>query len=192
MGLLNEMLDSEENQTLNERPYSRTRSAIDSTKGKVKGVFGSGQVEQGAQQTGEQANRLWSDFKRYVGRKYGMHPKSVSFEDVSAFFKGNNLDTSFLGTNARRTFSPKDVGQALLAAAREMNDEFADQQGDEESSEPSSPQSKPNRPAPQQEEKPSDEPQQEEPARNAPDNALQTKLSSLSSAERAKLIKLIS
>ncbi len=123
MSLLEEMFDGQP-EPLNERPYSRTQSAIDSAKGKVKGFFGSGQVEQGAQETGQMANQLWADFKRYIGRKYGSHPQSVSYADVAAFFKGNDLDTSFLGNNERRSFNPKDVGSALMQAVQKLNTDY--------------------------------------------------------------------
>ena len=118
MSMLHELFEDAE--PLNERPYSRTQSAIDSAKGGVKGMFGSGQVEQGAREAGDVANRLWVDFKRMIGRKYGKAQSSVPFADVEAFFKTNQLDTKGLGSNANRTFTPKDVGNALLAAAREQ------------------------------------------------------------------------
>lgn len=106
-----------------DRPYSRTQGAIDAAKGKVKGMFGSGQVEQGAQEVGAEANKYWNEFKRYIGRKYGKSQSTVPYSDVEEFFKGNNLDTKFLGNNNRRSFTPKDVGNALLQAVRqEMND----------------------------------------------------------------------
>lgn len=111
-----------------DRPYSRTQSAIDAAKGKVKGMFGSGQVEQGAQEVGAEANKYWNDFKRFVGRKYGKSQNSVPFQDVEQFFKGNGLDTKFLGNNPRRSFTPKDVGSALLQAVRQEMDDYKDQE----------------------------------------------------------------
>lgn len=122
MSMLEEMFDGSNRQTINERPYSRTQSAIDSAKGKVKGAFGSGQIEQGAAEVGAEANKLWMDFKRYIGRKYGKAQATVPYADVAEFFKGNELDPKFLGNNTRRGFAPKDVGQALLAAVREYID----------------------------------------------------------------------
>lgn len=135
MSILNEMLDYEDNELNEARPYSRSQSAVDSAKGKVKGFFGSGQIEQGAQEVGAEANRLWAEFKRYVGRKYGKAQPSVPYADVAQFFKGNNLDIKHLGNNSRRSFTPKDVGTALLNAARDIMNDYRDQQGGEESSE---------------------------------------------------------
>ncbi|EBS4516805.1 hypothetical protein DQT32_05255 [Salmonella enterica subsp. enterica serovar Braenderup] len=183
MSLLSEMFDGSQEQ-LNERPYSRTQSAIDSAKGKVKGMFGSGQVEQGAAQSGQQANQLWADFKRYIGRKYGSHPSAVSYGDVAAFFKGNNLDTKFLGNNERRSFTPKDVGTALLAAARDMADDYKQDEPEEK---------------PQDQDQGQGQPQgQSEPqstGQGAPASGsgegLKGQLASLSPADRAKLLKLI-
>lgn len=128
MSLLKEMLEDPKDDELNEaRPYSRTQSAVDSAKGKVKGMFGSGQVEQGAQEVGAEANKLWNEFKLYIGRKYGKAQSSVQYADVAQFFKGKNLDIKFLGNNQRRSFTPKDVGNALLQAAREYMNEFGSQ-----------------------------------------------------------------
>lgn len=189
MSLLEEMFDGQQ-EPLNERPYSRTQSAIDSAKGKVKGMFGSGQVEQGAADSGNQANQLWSDFKRYIGRKYGSHPQSVSYGDVAAFFKGNKLDTSFLGNNERRSFSTKDVGSALLQAVQKMNTEYSDDEA-EPAQDQNQGQSQ-GQPQPQSE--PQGQPQNS--GQGQPQNsgapALPDRLSSLSAADRAKLLRLIS
>lgn len=183
MSLLSEMFDGSQ-EPLNERPYSRTQSAIDTAKGKVKGMFGSGQVEQGAQQSGQQANQLWADFKRYIGRKYGSHPQSVPYGDVAAFFKGNNLDTKFLGNNDRRSFTPKDVGTAILAAARDMADEY--KQDEPEQEQPSSQGQGESQP------QSSGNSGQGEPAQSSGSGqGLQGQLASLSPADRAKLLKLI-
>lgn len=186
MSLLSEMFDGTQ-EPLNERPYSRTQSAIDSAKGKVKGMFGSGQVEQGAQQSGQQANQLWADFKRYIGRKYGSHPQSVPYGDVAAFFKGNNLDTKFLGNNERRSFTPKDVGTAILAAARDMADEYKQDEPEQEQ-QPSSQGQGQGESQPQS----SGNSGQGEPAQSSGSGqGLQGQLASLSPADRAKLLKLI-
>lgn len=183
MSLLSEMFDGSQ-EPLNERPYSRTQSAIDTAKGKVKGMFGSGQVEQGAQQSGQQANQLWADFKRYIGRKYGSHPQSVPYGDVAAFFKGNNLDTKFLGNNDRRSFTPKDVGTAILAAARDMADEY--KQDEPKQEQPSSQGQGESQP------QSSGNSGQGEPAQSSGSGqGLQGQLASLSPADRAKLLKLI-
>lgn len=188
MNLLEEMFDGQP-EPLNERPYSRTQSAIDSAKGKVKGMFGSGQVEQGAQETGQMANQLWSDFKRYVGRKYGSHPQSVPYADVAAFFKGNKLDTSFLGDNERRSFVPKDVGAALMKAVQKLNTDYGndaqDQQpahgGNDQQGQPQNGQSQgQNNPQPSQGQ-----------GENS-GSGINDRLSSLSPADRAKLLRLIS
>ncbi|AQW88732.1 Hsp70 heat shock protein [Serratia phage BF] len=185
MSLLEEMFDGSQEQ-LNERPYSRTQSAIDSVKGKAKGMFGSGQVEQGAQQTGQQANQLWNDFKRYVGRKYGSHPQAVSYADVAAFFKGNNLDTKFLGNNERRSFTPKDVGNAILSAARELGDDYTNQ--DDEQEEQGQPPAGDNSQGQPQGGSQGGQP----PAGGSGSSDLSGKLSSLSASDRAKLLRLIS
>ncbi|AXC38713.1 UNVERIFIED_ORG: hypothetical protein [Escherichia phage CMSTMSU] len=42
MSILNEMLDYNDEELNEARPYSRSQSAVDSAKGKVKGFFGSG------------------------------------------------------------------------------------------------------------------------------------------------------
>lgn len=178
MGILEEMFD-DERQNLNERPYSRTASAIDSAKGKVKGMFGSGQVEQGAQETGEYANRLWADFKRYVGRKYGTHPKSVTYQDVAAFFKGNGLDMSVLGNNQNRGFSTKDVGQALLKAAQIAGDDFR-----------AEPENEKPKQQPQPTPEPAGEPEQAAP-QPAPESGFKGQLAALSDEDRAKLLRML-
>lgn len=125
MSILEEMYNGS-NQPLNERPYSRTQSAIDSAKGKAKSFVGSGQVEQGAKEIGVQANAYWSEFKRYLGRKYGKSPSTVPYKEVAAFFKSKGLDVSFLGNNTNTVFDPKTVGTALLNATREQMDEYKD------------------------------------------------------------------
>lgn len=178
MSLLSEMFDGSPEQ-LNERPYSRTQSAIDSAKGKVKGMFGSGQVEQGAAQSGQQANQLWADFKRYIGRKYGSHPSAVSYADVASFFKGNKLDTKFLGNNERRSFTPKDVGNALLAAAREMSDDYKQDEPEQNQGQGQG--------QPEQQQGSG----QSEPQNSGSEQGLKGQLASLSPADRAKLLKLI-
>lgn len=190
MSLLEEMFDGSQEQ-LNERPYSRTQSAIDSVKGKAKGMFGSGQVEQGAQQTGQQANQLWNDFKRYVGRKYGAHPQAVTYADVAAFFKGNKLDTKFLGNNERRSFSPKDVGNAILSAARELGDDYSNQE-DEPEIKPEVKDQSPQPSADNSEQPSADNSSNPQKGSGAGSSDLSGRLSSLSASDRAKLLKLIS
>ena len=189
MSLLEEMFDGQQ-EPLNERPYSRTQSAIDSAKGKVKGMFGSGQVEQGAADSGNQANQLWSDFKRYIGRKYGSHPQSVSYGDVSAFFKGNKLDTSFLGNNERRSFSTKDVGTALLQAVQKMNTDYTNDEETASQGQDSSQGQPPSGQSDTQGQPPQNSGQGKPQGSGAP--ALPDRLSSLSAADRAKLLRLIS
>lgn len=186
MSLLEEMFDGQP-EPLNERPYSRTQSAIDSAKGKVKGFFGSGQVEQGAQETGQMANQLWADFKRYIGRKYGSHPQAVSYDDVAAFFKGNKLDTSFLGNNQRRSFSTKDVGNALLKAVQKLNTDYSNEPDEEEQK----PQDQ-NQGQPKPEDQQGSSQGQGQPSQSSSGAALPDRLSSLSASDRAKLLKLIS
>lgn len=170
---------------LNERPYSRTQSAIDSAKGKVKGMFGSGQVEQGAQESGQMANQLWTEFKRYVGRKYGSHPQAVPYADVAAFFKGNKLDTSFLGDNERRSFVPKDVGAALMKAVQKLNTDYGDDQ------KPDQNQGQNQNNGQGQSQSQNTPPSNQGQGGNA-GSAISDRLSSLSSADRAKLLRLIS
>lgn len=188
MSLLEEMFDGQP-EPLNERPYSRTQSAIDSAKGKVKGMFGSGQVEQGAQETGQMANQLWSDFKRYIGRKYGSHPQAVPYADVAAFFKGNKLDTSFLGDNERRSFVPKDVGAALMKAVQKLNTDYSndapDQQGGNDQQ-----QGQPQQGQPQGQGQNNPQPSQGQGGNSG--SGINDRLSSLSPADRAKLLRLIS
>lgn len=180
MSMLNELFEDAEQ--LNERPYSRTQSAIDSAKGGVKGMFGSGQVEQGAQESGRIANQLWVDFKRMIGRKYGKSQQSVPYEDVSAFFKSNQLDTSALGTNQNRTFTPKDVGAALLQAARKQTTAQYGQ-GDKPA------QDKPEQQPPAAPE----ESGETEPAQGQPSDSggLQGRLAALSAQERSQLLAML-
>lgn len=189
MSLLEEMFDGQP-EPLNERPYSRTQSAIDSAKGKVKGFFGSGQVEQGAQETGQMANQLWADFKRYIGRKYGSHPQSVSYSDVAAFFKGNDLDTSFLGNNERRSFSPKDVGNALMQAVQKLNTDYEYQK----EKQPEQGEEQPEQGQGSEQGSGEGQPQagQGQPQGAGAGSSIPDRLSSLSSADRAKLLRLIS
>lgn len=185
MSILEEMFD-DERQNLNERPYSRTRSAVDSIKGSAKGLVGSGQVEQGAQEIGQQANQLWNDFKRYVGRKYGNQPKSVTYQDVANFFKGNQLDVAQLGANQNRSFQPKDVGQAILKAVRASADNFADN-GDT----PPTPPPRQNPPTGGNGNAAGNPPAGGNPPTDTVGD-LQGRISSLSREDREKLIRLIS
>lgn len=184
MSMLHELFEDAE--PLNERPYSRTQSAIDSAKGGVKGMFGSGQVEQGAREAGDVANRLWVDFKRMIGRKYGKAQSSVPFADVEAFFKTNQLDTKGLGSNANRTFTPKDVGNALLAAAREQVTAEYRQSPPEQA--PNAPQAAPAQAQSDSESVPV--PPQSNPAGQAVDG-LEAKIASLSKAERDQLLAML-
>lgn len=192
MSMLQEMFDGENRQTINERPYSRTQSAIDSAKGKVKGAFGSGQIEQGAAEVGSEANRKWMDFKRYIGRKYGKAQASVPYADVVEFFKGNQLDPKFLGNNPRRSFAPKDVGQALLAAVREYMNEYGANSSDEQP-QPGQPPQGNNQPSSQPQSNgnpPSSQPQTDS---NQPSSGgMRGVLASLSAQERDQLLRLLS
>ncbi|HCJ9510176.1 hypothetical protein ACRYKS_21715 [Escherichia coli] len=181
MSILNEMLDYNDEELNEARPYSRSQSAVDSAKGKVKGFFGSGQVEQGAQEVGAEANRLWAEFKRYVGRKYGKAQPSVPYADVAQFFKGNNLDIKHLGNNSRRTFTPKDVGSALLAAARDLMNDYRDDDKGEEQQRPA-PQAQPDnapQPAPQEQPK-------------AQGSSIPDALQKLSPEQREQLLRMLS
>ena len=191
MSILDEMFEgSEKNAQLNERPYSRSRESMDDMKGKVKSFFGSGQVEQGAAETGRMANKLWAEFKRAIGQKYGASQKSVPFSDVKSFFTANDLDVSVLGNNERMTFTPKDVGQAILQASRT----YMNQLGTEEK--------KKTNPVPQEEPKETGSetggsnegekipPSQDE--KQAALSPLKGQLSSLSAEDRQKLLRMLS
>lgn len=183
MSLLNEMLNGDNHDEINEaRPYSRTQSAVDTAKGKVKGMFGSGQVEQGAQEVGAEANKLWNDFKLYIGRKYGKAQNSVPYADVAEFFKGKQLDPKFLGNNQRRSFTPKDVGTALLQAAREYMNDYRSQE--EPQAEPA--------PAPQgQPPQGQNQPPQPQPQAGS-GSPMAAQLQSLSPQERDNLLRMLS
>lgn len=200
--ILDEILT--ESTVLKERPYSRTQSAIDNAKGTVKGVFGSGQVEQGAAKTGQVANGLWRQFKSYLGQVYGSAPDVVSFDDVENFFEANGLDTSVLGNNTRRQFSPKDVGELLLVAAREYAKYPASQRQQNANNPPPAPQGNNSGtpPAPAQggngtppSPAPAPAPQGNPPApapQGGNGNSLQSVLAGLTQAQRDALITLIS
>lgn len=141
----NDML--EEIEQLTERPYSRSQRATDQVIGRLKGLFGSGQVEQGAISTGDLANQYWSDFKNYIGKKYGKFPDYIPYSDLSAFFKANGLDTNILGVNPDRRFDKKSVAQQLISAARIDNDElkkYRDENKDKEESDGADNQEDPN------------------------------------------------
>lgn len=186
MSILNEIFDADStgsHQRLNERPYSRGRESLDNMKGKVKGMFGSGQVEQGAADSGRLANKLWNDFKRAIGRKYGVAQSSVPYNDVKAFFDQNELDTSVLGNNTRMYFTPKDVGQAILAAARNYNNSLG---ADEPRKQP-----KPAQEEPQKEQQPSEQPAASS-EKQAALSPLKGQLSALSSEDREKLLRMLS
>lgn len=187
MSMLEEMFEGSNRQTINERPYSRTQSAIDSAKGKVKGAFGSGQIEQGAAEVGAEANKLWMDFKRYVGRKYGKAQATVPYADVAEFFKGNELDPKFLGNNTRRGFAPKDVGQALLAAVREYMNEY----GSKEQEQPAPDGQPQGQPQGQPEQQPQGQPASQ-PQPQGDGGGLAGVLAGLSSQEREQLLRLLS
>lgn len=184
MSILNEMLDYDDEELNEARPYSRSQSAVDSAKGKVKGFFGSGQVEQGAQEVGAEANRLWAEFKRYVGRKYGKAQPSVPYADVVQFFKGNGLDIKHLGNNPRRSFTPKDVGSALLNAARDHMDEYRDQEQQQQQQQ-GQPQGQP-----QGEPQEAPEPAQEQP--KAQGASIPDALQKLSPEQREQLLRMLS
>lgn len=192
MSMLDEMFeDSEKNVKLNERPYSRSQESMDDVKGKVKGFFGSGQVEQGAAETGRMANKLWAEFKRAIGQKYGASQKSVPFSDVKAFFDANELDTSVLGKNERMQFTPKDVGQAILQASRNYMNQLG-AEGRKKLDQP--PQSK------QQSSQDSEVNGSEEVSKPSPSSEdkqaalspLKGQLSSLSAEDRQKLLRMLS
>lgn len=185
--MLEEMFDGNSRQSLNERPYSRTQSAIDSAKGKVKGVFGSGQIEQGAAEVGAEANKLWMDFKRYIGRKYGAAQQTVPYSDAAEFFAGNKLDTKFLGSNTRRSFTPQDIGKAILAGVREYMNEFGSDD-DKQGQQPPAGNSQSGGPQPQS------QPSTQQPPANQPaqSGGLGNLLASLSAAEREQLLRLLS
>lgn len=204
--ILDEILS--ESTVLNERPYSRTQGAIDNAKGRVKGAFGSGQVEQGAANTGKYANALWKQFKTYLGQVYGSAPDLVSYDDVESFFEANGLPTSALGQNTGRKFSPKDVGEMLLVAARDYarhpatqgqrDRQAAKQNQQNNTSQNAGQDAGQSKPAPEQSPAPAP---QDEPAASddtasteapAAGSSLQTVLQDLSPEQREALLKLIS
>lgn len=165
------------------QPYSRTTSALDSAKSKVKGMFGGGQTEQGAQEVGNEANKYWNEFKRFIGRKYGKAQSSVPYQDVEQFFKGNGLDTKYLGGNARRSFTPKDVGSALLQAVRDQMNDYRDQD--------TTPRNKPKEEPPVQQDQAPAQGSTEEAPKGGNSEGLNTEIQSLSPAERSQLLTLL-
>lgn len=127
MSILNELFNEDFSKELHEQqlneltqPYSRTASAMNRAKSKVKGFVGGGQYEQGAEQAGQLANRYFMNFKRYIGSKYGRKPQYVTYEDVKGFMDSNKLDASGLGSNQNMTYTPKDVANLFLKAAQEQ------------------------------------------------------------------------
>lgn len=183
MSLLEEVFNEDSaNKQLNEltQPYSRTQSAINRSKSAVKGLVGGGQYEQGAEQAGQLANRLFLNFKRYIGTKYGKKPSYVTFKDVAGFMQQNGMDSKLLGNNSNMTYTPKDVANVFLKAAQEMSSRMGDvepQQQPQAGNAPSTEQ-----PAPQQ---------QQQPQNNSTGTG-SGQLSSLSDEERAQLLSILS
>ncbi|WNA15923.1 structural protein [Xanthomonas phage XaC1] len=186
MSLLEEVFNEDSaNKQLNEltQPYSRTQSAINRSKSAVKGLVGGGQYEQGAEQAGQLANRLFLNFKRYIGTKYGKKPSYVTFKDVASFMQQNGMDSKLLGNNSNMTYTPKDVANVFLQAAQEMSSRMGD----------SEPQQQPQAGnAPQQQQPPAgNAPSTVQPQNNSTGTGSGT-LSSLSDQERAQLLSILS
>ena len=173
------------NNQLNEGPfgpYGIVQKAKDTATSKVKGVVGSGQVEQGNIASGEMANQHYKDFKNYIGRVVGAGQKFVEAKHLLSWMQAKGMDPKMAGKRPQDLVSPQDVKDIIMKATR------SSQQNPSVDPEPSTP-------APVHRSEPQETPHEEQPEAK-PSAPVSTKasvdLSSLSAEDRQKLIKFLS
>lgn len=173
------------NNQLNEGPfgpYGIVQKAKDTATSKVKGVVGSGQVEQGNIASGEMANQHYKDFKNYIGRVVGAGQKFVEAKHLLSWMQAKGMDPKMAGKRPQDLVSPQDVKDIIMKATR------VSQQNPSVEPEQSAP-------APAHQSEPQSTPQEEKPESASPTPAptkASVDLSSLSAEDRQKLIKFLS
>jgi len=123
--LIDELFESSQ---LNElSPYGTIDQAKDSLVSKAKGVFGGGQTEEGNIQAGQLANEYYKQLKRYVGKTMGTGVNLIPYNVLYKFMSGTKLGVDKLNQAKRQQYTTREAAAIILAAARDMSDEYADQ-----------------------------------------------------------------
>ena len=99
------------------RPYSMMQQAKDKAVGSLKGIFGGGQGEAGNQAAGDIANRMFNDFKHYVGTQGQSGQKYIDKHLLVDYLKGRGLNPA-LATELQDSITPKEAAEVIMKAAR--------------------------------------------------------------------------
>ncbi|AUS02968.1 hypothetical protein NVP2275O_387 [Vibrio phage 2.275.O._10N.286.54.E11] len=112
-------LTPNQKQRMDEAPYGLGAKAKDKAVGGLKGLFGSGQEQQGNQEAGAKANSLMKQFKQYVGRVAGSGKKTIDVQHLFDFLEGKGINSSFVEEfQSGDEITPKQAEGIMLQAAR--------------------------------------------------------------------------
>lgn len=101
-------------------PYSSMSKLKDKAVGATKGLVGGGQVEQGRQEAGKQANLLFKQFKQFLGQSGG-DPKMFDPEILVTFLsRQKGVDVSKLNIPQVNNINLKQTQSALLGAGQQI------------------------------------------------------------------------
>ena len=139
---LNELFESTTNspEQLNElfdNPYGAGSKLKDKVKGSLKGIFGGGQGEAGNQVSGELANKMFKDFKHYVGTQGQANEKYIEKRILTDYLRGRGLDSN-LANDLNDQITPKEAAEVMLKAAqskRQLGQKASFDQGPSQSAE---------------------------------------------------------
>lgn len=103
---------------LNEtRPYGFGQQMKDKALGSLKGIFGGGQGEAGNQSAGDIANRMFNDFKHYVGTQGQAGKELIDKQLLTDYLRGRGLNPS-LANELPDLIKPKEAAEVIMKAAR--------------------------------------------------------------------------
>jgi len=111
--------DLNKSEQLNEftRPYGIGSQLKDKAVGSLKGIFGGGQGEAGNQVSGQLANRLFKDFKHYVGTQGQSGQSHIDKQLLIDYLNGRGFNPA-LANGLLDTITPKEAADVLMQAAR--------------------------------------------------------------------------
>lgn len=99
------------------RPYGLGQQMKDKAVGSLKGIFGGGQGEAGNQASGDIANRMFKDFKHYVGTQGQSGQQYIDKHLLTDYLKGRGLNPA-LANELQDSITPKEAAEVIMKAAR--------------------------------------------------------------------------
>lgn len=101
-----------------EAPYGAFQKMKDTVSSKAGGLVGGGQEAAGNKESGELANQLYKEFKKYVGQVAGRGQKFIEAKHLIDFLGNKNMNAD-IGKQPDEMISPKDAQTMIMNSTRQ-------------------------------------------------------------------------